>query len=513
MVDAIWAWMSNAQNQTTLNWLGSGVVAVVVAAWALYLHFKKSPDAPAQQLKAGAGATNVIAGDSATVIIQRDPEVGRVLNMLEQQQKERAASDDFYRQQIQSTQQKYEEQARELRDLRARAIEFVVQQAALPNPAPEATAAKRGLEAGNTQLSEVLLRESERTAAAQGHDSLRRAAELARQQGALALLHEGTHAALDAYRRATEYEPENVLSWDELGNLLVQAGNLSEAACAYQQMLTLSTAKTTQDPTNTQWQRDLSVSHNKIGDVLVKNGKLDEALVAYGKGFAIRKTLAAKDASNTDWQRDLSVSHDRIGNVLVKNDKLVEALAAYGKGLAIRKTLAAKDASNTQWQRDLSFSHDNIGDVLAANGKPDEALAAYHKGLTIAETLAAQDASNTEWQRDLSISHNKTGDMLVKNGKLDEALVAYGKGLAIRETLAAKDASNTEWQRDLAVSYAKLGTHASLPVGERQNFLRRGLDILQKQKTLGQLPPINQAWIEEFEKQLQEISVSPMPVS
>ena len=43
------------------------------------------------------------------------------------------------------------------------------------------------------------------------------------------------------------------------------------------------------DPTNTQWQRDLSVSYNKLGDVAVAQGKLEEAARAYGDGLAITK--------------------------------------------------------------------------------------------------------------------------------------------------------------------------------------------------------------------------------
>jgi tetratricopeptide (TPR) repeat protein len=555
MVDEVWAWLSNSQNQTTLTFMGSGVAVVAAAVWALYTHFKKSADAPAQKLKTGAGGHNVIAGDSATVIIQRDPEVGRLLNLMERQQRDREASDRFHRQLLQTTQQKTEELERELRDQRARAIEYIVQQAAEFNASSTASAAKRGLEIGNTQLSEEFLHEDERRAVAQGQDRLRHAAELARQQGALALLHGSTRAALGAYQRATEYEPENVGSWSVLGDLYVQAGNLTEAMHAYSHMLTLSTIQVASDPSRHVWQRNLSVSYNKVGDVLMKSGELINALVAYRKGLAIAEILVAQNAANAQWQRDLSVSYERIGDVLVTNGRLDEALMAYQETLAIAETLAAKDPANTDWQRDLSVSYDRIGDVLATNSKPDEALVIYRKGLVIAETLAAKDATNKDWQQDLSISYDRIGDVLVKNSKLDDALAMYCKGLAIRETLAAKDidntdrqrdlsvshnrvgdvlvkignhdealaayrralairealtkkdSTNTEWQIDVAVSCSKLGTHVRLSPGERQDFLQSSLDILKKQKALGKLVP-NQDSIAWLERQLQDIKLT-----
>jgi tetratricopeptide (TPR) repeat protein len=100
---------------------------------------------------------------------------------------------------------------------------------------------------------------------------------------------------------------------------------------------------------------------------------------SYKDGLAIRQALAAKDPSNTQWQSELSVSDDNIGDVLVTQDKLDEALASYKRGLAIRQALAAKDPSNTQWQRDLAWSDAHIGEVLFRQRKLDGAVQARVK--------------------------------------------------------------------------------------------------------------------------------------
>jgi hypothetical protein len=71
------------------------------------------------------------------------------------------------------------------------------------------------------------------------------------------------------------------------------------------------------DPTNTGWQRDLSVSHLKVGDVAVAAGDLTAAATAYQAGLDLAVRLAAADPTNTGWQRDLTVSHDRLGDVAV----------------------------------------------------------------------------------------------------------------------------------------------------------------------------------------------------
>ena len=81
--------------------------------------------------------------------------------------------------------------------------------------------------------------------------------------------------------------------------------------------------------------------------MLMAQGKLEEALKAYRDSLAIRERLAAADPSNTQWQRDLSVSYNRVGDVLKAQGKLEEALKAYRDSLAIIERLAAADPSNT----------------------------------------------------------------------------------------------------------------------------------------------------------------------
>ena len=71
------------------------------------------------------------------------------------------------------------------------------------------------------------------------------------------------------------------------------------------------------------------------GDAAVAYGDLAAALAAYRASLAIAERLAAADPSNAEWQRDLSVSHDKLGDVLVAQGQLADALAAYRASLAI----------------------------------------------------------------------------------------------------------------------------------------------------------------------------------
>ena len=59
--------------------------------------------------------------------------------------------------------------------------------------------------------------------------------------------------------------------------------------------------------------RQRSVAYNNQGNLLREQGNLQDALQAYQNGLAIGQKLAAQDPSNTTWQRDLSVSFEQGG--------------------------------------------------------------------------------------------------------------------------------------------------------------------------------------------------------
>ena len=216
------------------------------------------------------------------------------------------------------------------------------------------------------------------------------------------------------------------------------------------------------------------------GDLARVRTTLPDARRDYEDAYDIAHRLTTSDPSNTEWQRDLSVSYDRLGDVAVVQGQLAEAARFYVGGLTVRKTLAARAPSNTQWQRDLSVSYNKLGDVAVAQGQLNEAAHAFGAGLAIGKSLAASDPSNTQWQRDLSVSHEKLGDVAVAQGQLTEAARAYTEGLQVRKALAASDPSNTEWQRDLWVSYWKLADLAERQknISGARTYWKQAFDVL-----------------------------------
>src|SRR5262249_20198431 len=145
-------------------------------------------------------------------------------------------------------------------------------------------------------------------------------------------------------------------------------------------------------PDELAWKRDLLVSYQKIGNALVERGQLREALDRYQASLDLAKALTAADPAtrkNSEWQHDLSVAYNKIGDVQRPLGNLPDALSSYRESLEIRRRLAAADPDNVRWQRDLASTQDRLGDILAAHGDWIEALNSYNECRQITDRLVS----------------------------------------------------------------------------------------------------------------------------
>lgn len=202
------------------------------------------------------------------------------------------------------------------------------------------------------------------------------------------------------------------------------------------------------------WQR----ATNRInrGDTETAQGNLGTAEQLYQEANRFMQQRVASNPSNAEWQLDLSVSLDKIGDTLSAQGKFEEAKAIFERGQAIRQMLADKDPSNAGWQRGLSISLNKIGEILSAQGKLDEAKAIFEKSQNIAQTLADKDPSNAEWQIGLVLSYVKILEIAQQNNDIESAQQHGGKALAILRPLAEQGLLHGQQQQWIGTIEAML---------------------------------------------------------
>lgn len=216
------------------------------------------------------------------------------------------------------------------------ALRALADRAERAEPAPRVEEALAQAARGDTRQAEALLAEIG-SRKAQEHarhaDDARKAvaeaAEAYRHQGALAQSR-SVAAAILAYGRAAELDPDDCWTWIFLARLQAQAGNLTAAGHAAVKARSAASEE-----------RDLAAASCELGDVRVAQGDLAGALQAYTESQQIFERLAAADPGNAAWQRDLIVSHAKLAQLFTgMNGHAAEAGEHWSEALKIARALA-----------------------------------------------------------------------------------------------------------------------------------------------------------------------------
>lgn len=105
------------------------------------------------------------------------------------------------------------------------------------------------------------------------------------------------------------------------------------------------------NPEDTERQRDLATTYRKQGEAAAATGELDTARNAYEDSLRIATQLATSNPSNTEWQLDLSIIYVKLGDVMaaMAASDLARARRCYQIGRSIIAELAAADPRNLHW--------------------------------------------------------------------------------------------------------------------------------------------------------------------
>lgn len=281
------------------------------------------------------------------------------------------------------------------------------------------------------------------------------------------------------------------VSYDSLGTVSLQFGDLKAAREYFKKYLTLSEQLAHQDPDSALARRDLSVSYDRLGDVSLQLGDLKAAREYFEKSLNLREQLAHQDPESAQARRDLSVSYSKLGNVSLRGGDLKAAREYFEKYLNLSEQLARQNPENAQTRNDLAASYNCLGNVSLQGGDLKAARNYFEKSLNLIEQLAQQDPGNAQARRDLAVSYNCLGNVSLQGGDLKVAQNYFEKSLNLTEQMARQDPENAQISLELGVSFCKLGQvlRAAKQYPEAEDRFRKGLDQLSRLKARGKLPP------------------------
>ena len=261
------------------------------------------------------------------------------------------------------------------------------------------------LKQGNTKAAEKIFQEIEDRKTAQGQTANKQAAAAARHIGALAYLH-NTRKSLNAYRRATKLDPDNMQGWNMLGPLLMRTGALSNAEAAFRKVESLA-----KEAKSAYWR---AAAYTNLGNVYQIRGDLDRAEGMYQKALEINEALGRKEG--------MAINYTNLGNTYQIRGDLDRAEGMYQKALEIDEAMNNKEG--------MAANYTNLGSIYKTRGDLDRAETMYHKALKIDEAMGNKEGMARNYYN-LGIVYRTRGD-------LDQAKTMYRKALTLFEAIGAQ---------------------------------------------------------------------------
>lgn len=229
--------------------------------------------------------------------------------------------------------------------------------------------------------------------------------------------------AIISYQKTIALAPDQILAWNNLGNLYEKLNRFEDAIEAFEKALE-------HNPTD-------ALTWNGLGNVYLKLHRNADAVAVYNKSIELDAALAYP------W--------NGLGNAYASQDEFEAAIPAYQKSVELNK--------------DYSIPWMNLGDIYQEQGNNQEALKAYWNAVRI-------DSKNAQiW--------NSLGNAYLSAGLCEEAIKSYDKAIRLNRNYEAA-------YTNLAAAYSLIGKYeesvtfyqksVELLSGQKQPFARGQVD-------------------------------------
>lgn len=228
-------------------------------------------------------------------------------------------------------------------------------------------------------------------------------AETWMELGALAYLN-NTYDAIDAYRRASQLDPDNIEAMQMLGNLYMRTGQYAEATSIFEEMRVIA-----------ETDEDMAMVLGNLGFVALSLDNLDEAESYFRDSLLLHEK--AKD------QVGIGQDLNDLGEVMrLKGDD-------NQAGDYMRRAL--RIAQDTKDQNAEANAHLRLGGLAQGRGRLSEAGASYTRARKIWESMNDPEG--------LAAAINSLGGVELERGRLDAAKALLDESLKLAQEVGAAE--------------------------------------------------------------------------
>ena len=220
------------------------------------------------------------------------------------------------------------------------------------------------------------------------------------------------------------------------------------------------------EPSDVQYQRDLSWAARKLAVVQLGRAEFDSADALLDEGLKAIKRAASIDPrfrNDVKWtllnfgDASLSRFHAATPEQQQADKSAVQnALSLFERALDVPATSSAGETLDER-QTDCS-ALDRICDSYLMLGQPENSRNKAKRLIELRQAVLDANPSDSTAARHLTLAHFKLANALVDLGEFVEAVARYKKCLSMREKLLSTDPGNVPLLRQMAETHGRIGS-------------------------------------------------------
>ena len=202
----------------------------------------------------------------------------------------------------------------------------------------------------------------------------------------------------------------------------------------------------------------LSSTHHNLGWLLSNTGESSEAAAEYRKALAILQKLTDDYPAVTDLHSRLALSHNNLAFLLSHMGESSEATAEYRKAQGDPPEAGRRQSHPHRLPPPPGTQLQRLRPAVASDGQGGGGEAEFRKALALYQELVNANPAVPEFRSFLAYSHFNLGYLLWDTGESSEAAAEYGRALVLRQKLTDDYPAIPRFQGELADSLLNLGS-------------------------------------------------------
>ncbi|MEJ7776041.1 MAG: TIR domain-containing protein [Sphingomicrobium sp.] len=264
--------------------------------------------------------------------------------------------------------------------------------------------------------------------------------------GALKRYREALASTAETIRRHPD-DPQRLFDHAQnvywVGYIAYQRGEVGEASNRFNEYRRLAGRMVEFDPGNKDFRLEEIYASSNLGTLLFDQRRYDQAARAYEASLRPAESLAAAEPSNLDYQKQVSENLAWLADTHESAGELDRALAERERQLRILGSVGRLDPVD---QRAAMTAHYAMGRLLASRGDTQAGLKELQAGAAIAEALYRIEPDNTEWLQANVAGRFDLAELQLATGELDDSARTTRGACDIVSRLLQRDQSVANWR-------------------------------------------------------------------